>query len=75
MSGFTEVTLLPSDTTVAFQNENIPCTIAISCMVCGESVDLSNYEQARLEAGLPVGPKICDKCKEAILEMRRRIEC
>ena len=38
----------------------------IDCLICGEFVELS-----------PVGPKyaICDKCRSAVLEMRRQMSC
>ena len=35
------------------------------CMICGESVPIGNGEIALI---------ICDKCKEAVLIMRKQIE-
>lgn len=44
--------------------------IAIQCLICEDSVELEEYEESRLKHGMYVAPKICDKCKEAILKMR-----
>lgn len=50
------------------------CTLGISCLICGESVELDEMELARLNYGLDIHPKICDKCKYAILYYRRKFE-
>lgn len=47
---------------------------AITCLVCGESVELSEAEMNRLQCHLPIQPKICKKCKDAIMEVRKRRE-
>lgn len=37
------------------------------CMVCGQAVELAEYEEMRVSSGLNVEPKICDDCRRAIL--------
>lgn len=44
--------------------------LSIACLVCGEPVVLDEQEEMRLDYGLPIHSKICDKCKAAILYMR-----
>ena len=47
--------------------------LSIACLVCGEPVVLDEQEETRLDYGLPIHSKICDKCKEVILYMRERM--
>ena len=44
------------------------------CLVCGDDIALTEQEQIMLEHGLSIEPKICDKCKKAILKMREELE-
>lgn len=46
----------------------------IQCLICDEAVELSEMENSRLDHGLSINPKICDKCKQAILYARRMME-
>lgn len=39
--------------------------IATPCLICGDSVPIEHYSKA---------PKICDKCKEAVLLIRNMME-
>jgi hypothetical protein len=39
------------------------------CIICGESVDLNELEESQLYRS-----KVCDKCKQAILYIRKQIE-
>ena len=48
--------------------------LSIACLVCGESVALEEWEERRLDYGLSIHSKICDKCKTAILYMRDQME-
>lgn len=48
------------------------CSLAVSCLVCGDGVELDEYEEQRMLAGLPLNPKICDECKKAILWAREK---
>ena len=47
--------------------------LSIACLVCGEPVTLDEQEEMRLDYGLPIHSKICDKCKAAILYMREQM--
>lgn len=49
-------------------------TICISCIVCGEGVPLSDIELYHYMRGSYVDSKICDKCKQAILHIRKQID-
>ena len=46
----------------------------IPCMICDESVKLSDDEVKAMRYGYHTQPKICDKCKQAILHIRKKIE-
>lgn len=47
--------------------------LSIACLVCGKPVALDEQEEMRLDYGLPIHSKICDKCKAAILYMREQM--
>lgn len=51
---------------LSMTESNSSVKMGTNCLICGEFVELS-----------PVGPKyaICDKCKSAVLEMRRQMNC
>lgn len=69
---FKEVTLNTSIPTSAIATAHVSVsTICTQCLICGESVDVTEYE---LFSGKAVA-KVCDKCKEAVLEMRKQIRC
>ena len=44
------------------------------CLFCGEPVRLSEMEEARLDHGMYIHPKVCDKCKEAVLYIRIQLQ-
>lgn len=48
--------------------------LSIACLICDEPVALSEMEQSRLNYGLDIHSKICDRCKNAILYYRRKFE-
>ena len=48
--------------------------LSIACLVCGEPVVLEEWEEMRLDCGLPIHSKICDKCRAAILYMREQMQ-
>ena len=48
--------------------------LSIPCLICNEPVELDEMELARLDHGLGTHPKICDKCKKAILHYRKELE-
>lgn len=60
--------------TTTINNLNKNCHFGIACLVCGESVPLTTDEEYAIRSGFHVNPKICDKCKEAILYVRKTIE-
>ena len=47
---------------------------SVSCIICGESVELTQDEELMLKNGISVGPKVCEKCKQAVLHMREQME-
>ncbi len=62
------------NTTAIFNAKYIKPRIAVECIVCGESVTLDEWEVSRLDYGLPIHSKVCDKCRAAILHMREQME-
>ena len=49
-------------------------SIGVGCLVCNEYVGLSEGEERSLLAGLHLHSKVCDKCREAIMRVRKEIE-
>ena len=49
-------------------------TLATKCIVCSESVPLTQLEEKMVCYGMTIGSKVCGKCKQAILYIRERIE-
>lgn len=47
-------------------------TLAMQCLICGEGVELNEFEEKLMLSGLPVTPKICDECKKAVLWARKQ---
>ena len=48
--------------------------LCMACLFCGEPVRLSEMEEARLNNGMYIHPKVCDKCKEAVLYIRNQLQ-
>ena len=48
--------------------------LCTSCLVCGESVALTQEEEYVLYHGHHVHSKICNECRSAILYMRHQME-
>ena len=44
------------------------------CLICNEPIKISEYTDNRLRHEQWVNPKICDKCKQAILKVREVME-
>ena len=44
------------------------------CIICGESVPLTQNEEMSLRYGHCIHSKVCDKCKAAVLRMREQVE-
>ena len=56
--------------TTDFTRISIYC---VRCLICEESVELSEIEEMALENGKPV-LKVCDKCRKAVMKMREVME-
>ena len=52
----------------------MPTCLSISCLICEEPVRLTELETSRLNHGLSIHSKVCDKCKKAILHYRKELE-
>jgi hypothetical protein len=48
--------------------------LCMACLFCGEPVGLDEMEKARLDHGMYIHPKVCDKCKEAVLYIRNQLQ-
>ena len=48
--------------------------LGTSCIICGESVPLTQDDILSLEHGHHIHSKVCDKCKAAVLRMREQME-
>lgn len=57
-------------------NTNIPkfakASICVECLICGESVLLTEFEE--MVARNHSIYKVCDKCKQVVMNMRETIE-
>ena len=42
--------------------------LAVPCMICDEMITLNLTDYYEVNVG--IAPKICDKCKQAIMKMR-----
>ena len=47
--------------------------ISMGCLICGETVELTDYEEMFALSGRSV-VKVCDKCKKAVLAVRAEME-
>ena len=47
--------------------------LSTKCMICDESTPLTDYEESLIYSGSHLNPKICDKCKKAILYIRSQM--
>ena len=45
-------------------------SIGISCIICGEVVELTSYEEEAIKYGKCIHSKVCLECKKAVLKMR-----
>lgn len=46
----------------------------ILCMICDEPVELKEFEQKALDRGLSIAPRVCTKCKAAVMRIRKEME-
>ena len=52
--------------------DDVKCTLATHCLICGESIDLTAEEEQVAMMGRPI-MKVCDRCKAAVLKMRETL--
>ena len=43
------------------------------CIICDSPVELTDEEELRLERGHYIGRKVCDKCKQATMYVRKQL--
>jgi hypothetical protein len=48
--------------------------LCMPCIVCSESIPLTQEEEMSLRYGHSIHSQICDKCKQAILHIRKQME-
>ena len=48
--------------------------LSMGCIICGEGVKLTDNECLALSRGHNLESKVCNKCKEAIMYMRKQIK-
>ena len=56
---------------------NVPITnigYSLPCIICDESVKLTEREEMSVRHGHHIPTKVCDKCKKAILYIRTQIK-
>lgn len=58
--------------TTVSDNSSYICRISINCLICGEQIDLNEYEEKYAETGKPL-IKVCNKCKAAIINNRNNM--
>lgn len=50
------------------------CVLSKACLICGEGIILTENEKEALYCGYHIDNKVCDKCKQAILYIRKQME-
>lgn len=53
---------------------NNEAQLEIPCIVCGETVPLTENEKMLVCGGHIIQSQMCDKCKKAVLFIRERLE-
>lgn len=46
----------------------------VGCLICGETVPLTDNEVEMLRHNMHIHSKVCDKCKQAVLHIRKQLE-
>ena len=57
---------------VEVQEDSIKFSLGIGCLICHESMELTEMEREMLHYGKSL-IKVCDKCRQAVMEMRSRV--
>ena len=48
-------------------------SICTHCIVCDEPIELTSVEEMYLSYGKNINAKVCDKCKQAIMYVRKQL--
>lgn len=54
-------------------NTTYKCVISTHCLICDDPIDLNEMESLHAQRG-KVSFKICDKCKSAVMKIRKEME-
>lgn len=54
-------------------SDNIKHTYSTPCIICEESVELTSNEVEMILVGCKLNPKVCNKCKEAVMYIREKM--
>ena len=65
---------MDNTTTVTMKMNNPKYTLSIGCLICSECIPLTTEEILKLEHGMNIHSKVCDKCKRAILHIRKETD-
>lgn len=49
-------------------------SLGTPCIVCGETVPFTEYEEMLVYSGHNIQSKMCDKCKKAVLYIREQLD-
>ena len=63
----------PFEEHLNFIENNLGCKLCVGCLICDESVPLTEQEEIAMRYGHPIHSKVCDKCRAAILYMREQM--
>lgn len=64
------VTDMQNDRAIKARLDAMECSLGKACIICGESVELSEEEILRLHHGHSIPDKVCNECRNAILRLR-----
>ena len=56
------------------KNNRIYTYYSKACIICGDGVRLTDEEVMSMKYGRHLETKICDKCKQAILHIRKQLD-
>ena len=60
-----------SNSVIGIDALNVSVTLATSCIICGESIELTMAEEMESRHGHHIF-KVCDECKKAVMKMREK---
>ena len=44
------------------------------CIICNEPIELDERDNKKVDRGVALSSKVCDKCRAAVLKVRKEIE-